>query len=75
MVVGLLIMAVGAFLFLPAASAASYPLFLAALIRLLSEPSTRTRLGEAGRERVRELYALERMVEGTTAVYARLLGR
>src|SRR5438128_5675274 len=34
MVVGLLIMAVGAFLFLPAASAASYPLFLAALIIL-----------------------------------------
>jgi FHS family L-fucose permease-like MFS transporter len=34
MVVGLLTMAVGAFLFLPAASAASYPLFLAALIIL-----------------------------------------
>jgi FHS family L-fucose permease-like MFS transporter len=34
MVVGLLIMAVGAFLFLPAASAASYPLFLTALIVL-----------------------------------------
>jgi FHS family L-fucose permease-like MFS transporter len=34
MVVGLLTMAVGAFLFLPAASAASYPLFLTALIIL-----------------------------------------
>src|SRR6266850_26933 len=34
MVVGLLTMAVGAFLFLPAASAASYPLFLAALLVL-----------------------------------------
>jgi len=34
MVVGLLTMAVGAFLFLPAASSASYPLFLAALLIL-----------------------------------------
>jgi FHS family L-fucose permease-like MFS transporter len=34
MVVGLLTMAFGAFLFMPAASAASYPLFLAALITL-----------------------------------------
>ncbi len=34
MVMGLLTMALGAFLFLPAASAASYPLFLAALIIL-----------------------------------------
>ena len=34
MVVGLLMMACGAFLFLPAASAASYPLFLAALMVL-----------------------------------------
>jgi MFS transporter, FHS family, L-fucose permease len=34
MVVGLLTMAAGAFLFLPAASAASYPLFLTALIVL-----------------------------------------
>ena len=34
MVVGLLTMAVGAFLFLPAASAASYPLFLTALLVL-----------------------------------------
>jgi FHS family L-fucose permease-like MFS transporter len=34
MVVGLLTMAVGAFLFLPAASAASYPLFLSALVVL-----------------------------------------
>src|SRR3984893_8827597 len=34
MVLGLLTMAVGAFLFLPAASAASYPLFLTALIIL-----------------------------------------
>lgn len=34
MVVGLLTMAAGAFLFLPAASAASYPLFLAALLVL-----------------------------------------
>jgi MFS transporter, FHS family, L-fucose permease len=34
MVLGLLTMAVGAFLFLPAASAASYPLFLTALIVL-----------------------------------------
>src|SRR6201998_2911113 len=34
MVTGLLTMAVGAFLFLPAASAASYPLFLTALLVL-----------------------------------------
>src|SRR5437879_4162381 len=34
MVVGLLTMAFGAFLFLPAASAASYPLFLSALVIL-----------------------------------------
>ncbi len=34
MVVGLVTMAVGAFLFLPAASAASYPLFLSALVIL-----------------------------------------
>lgn len=34
MVIGLMTMAVGAFLFLPAASAASYPLFLTALIIL-----------------------------------------
>src|SRR5580692_149545 len=34
MVVGLLTMSVGAFLFIPAASAASYPLFLTALITL-----------------------------------------
>src|ERR1022692_1520548 len=34
MVVGLLIMGVGAFLFVPAASAPSYPLFLAALVVL-----------------------------------------
>src|SRR5208283_1793281 len=34
MVVGLLTMTVGAFLFIPAASAVSYPLFLAALIIL-----------------------------------------
>src|SRR5262250_61710 len=34
MVIGLLTMAIGAFLFLPAASAASYPLFLTALIIL-----------------------------------------
>src|SRR5438270_1709914 len=34
MLLGLLTMAVGAFLFLPAASAASYPLFLSALVIL-----------------------------------------
>src|SRR5271168_858050 len=34
MVIGLVTMALGAFLFLPAASAASYPLFLTALIIL-----------------------------------------
>jgi glycosyltransferase involved in cell wall biosynthesis len=45
----------------------------AAIVRLLSDRKAAQRLGEAGRERVRELYAQERMIEGTTAVYARLL--
>jgi glycosyltransferase involved in cell wall biosynthesis len=45
----------------------------AAISRLLSDRDEARRLGEAGRERVRGLYAQERMVEGTTAVYDRLL--
>jgi glycosyltransferase involved in cell wall biosynthesis len=45
----------------------------AAIIRLLDSPEEARRLGEAGRERVRELYALERMVDGTTRLYRRLL--
>jgi glycosyltransferase involved in cell wall biosynthesis len=45
----------------------------AALVRLLSDRDEARRLGAAGRERVRKLYAQERMVEGTTAVYDRLL--
>jgi glycosyltransferase involved in cell wall biosynthesis len=47
----------------------------AAIERLLSERDVAARLGEAGRQRVRELYAQERMVDGTTAVYERLLER
>jgi glycosyltransferase involved in cell wall biosynthesis len=44
-----------------------------ALVRLLSDRDEARRLGEAGRVRVRELYAQEQMVAGTTAVYDRLL--
>jgi glycosyltransferase involved in cell wall biosynthesis len=44
-----------------------------AIVRLLSDREEARRLGAAGRARVRELYAQERMVAGTTAVYDRLL--
>jgi len=44
-----------------------------ALVRLLSDPDEARRLGAAGRERVRHLYAQERMVAGTVAVYESLL--
>jgi glycosyltransferase involved in cell wall biosynthesis len=49
------------------------PALAAAIVRLLSDRDEARRLAEAGRERVRALYAQERMVEGTTAVYERLL--
>jgi glycosyltransferase involved in cell wall biosynthesis len=44
-----------------------------ALVRLLSDRDEARRLGAAGRERVRDLYAQERMVAGTVAVYESLL--
>jgi glycosyltransferase involved in cell wall biosynthesis len=49
------------------------PALAAAIVRLLSDRDEARRLGAAGRGRVRELYAQERMVAGTTAVYDRLL--
>ncbi len=48
----------------------------AALGRALAVPrEVRARMGAAGRARVLDLYALERMTEATLAVYARLLER
>jgi glycosyltransferase involved in cell wall biosynthesis len=45
----------------------------AALRRLLQDPDLRSRLGAAGRERVRE-FSMERMIEKTEAVYLRVCG-
>lgn len=48
----------------------------AAIIRLLKDPSLRTRLGAAGRARVEAAFSVEQMVEGTLAVYeSRLAAR
>ena len=44
------------------------------LVTLLRDPGLRTRMGEAALARARERFTMERMVEGTAAVYARLLG-
>jgi glycosyltransferase involved in cell wall biosynthesis len=46
-----------------------------AIVRLLEDPARRDAMGRAGLERVRERFSVERMVEGTAAVYARLAGR
>ena len=46
----------------------------AAIIRLLLDPALRTRFAEAGLARVREKFSVERMVNETLAVYARLAG-
>jgi len=45
-----------------------------AIVRLLNDEGMRTRLGEAGEFRVRQRFTVERMVEETAAVYARLAG-
>jgi len=52
----------------------------AAIVRLLKDPALRARLGAAGRAHVESAFSVERMVEGTLAVYesrlaARITGR
>jgi len=45
------------------------------IVRLLGDPALRKRMGEAGLVRVRKDFTVERMVERTAAVYARVAGR
>jgi glycosyltransferase involved in cell wall biosynthesis len=45
------------------------------IVRALKDRALRMRLGEAGFARVRDRFTVERMVEGTAAVYARVAGR
>jgi glycosyltransferase involved in cell wall biosynthesis len=45
----------------------------AALGRLLGDPALRERMGAAGRERVRQQFTLQRMVERIEALYGRVL--
>ncbi len=40
-----------------------------AIVRLLGDDATRERMGKAGRERVRERFGVDRLVEGTLAAY------
>ena len=47
----------------------------AAIVRALNDEGLRQRMGEAGFARVRERFTVERMVEQTSAVYARVAGR
>jgi L-malate glycosyltransferase len=44
------------------------------LVVLLEDPARRARMGAAALRRARERFTVERMVEGTAAVYARLAG-
>ena len=44
------------------------------IIALLKDSAQRTRMGEAGLTRARKLFTVEHMVDGTMAVYERLLG-
>ena len=46
-----------------------------ALLKLLRDPALRRDMGRAGRERFRERFTLEQMVEDTCAVYRSVLGR
>ena len=46
-----------------------------AILRLLTDESLRHRMGEAGLAPVRERFNVERMVDETLAVYARVAGR
>ncbi|HXH26126.1 MAG TPA: glycosyltransferase family 4 protein [Vicinamibacterales bacterium] len=45
------------------------------VVRLLKDPALRARMGDAAFRRARERFTVERMVEGTAAVYERLLAR
>ena len=44
------------------------------IVQLLADDSLRARMGAAALQRARERFTVERMVEGTVAVYARLAG-
>jgi len=44
----------------------------ARIVQLLKNPALRERMGEAARERARERFSVERMIDGTQAVYASL---
>jgi glycosyltransferase involved in cell wall biosynthesis len=46
-----------------------------AIIRLLADESLRAQMGTAGLRRVSERFSLERMIDGTVAVYARVAGK
>ena len=46
-----------------------------AIIRALNDRALRTRMGDAGFARVRERFTVERMIEQTASVYARVGGR
>ena len=45
-----------------------------AIVRALNDPGLRGRMGDAGLARVRERFTVERMVDETAAVYARVAG-
>jgi len=45
-----------------------------AILRLLADPALRARMGAAGLARVRERFTIDRMVDGTLAVYAGVAG-
>jgi glycosyltransferase involved in cell wall biosynthesis len=45
-----------------------------AIVRALKDPGLRRRMGDAGLARVRERFTVERMVDETAAVYARVAG-
>ena len=43
------------------------------LVELLKDDQLRTRMGQAARQRAREMFRVDRMVDATLAVYERLL--
>jgi len=45
-----------------------------AIVRLLADRALRERMGDAGLSRVKALFTVERMVEATAAIYAKLAG-